>query len=185
MGKMKVSPTTKKFLIYLLITGGVVALSILAPQLPYAILRAYFRKKKFDRGRFKHSLNRLRDQKLLIWKEIGDQIEIKITEKGKQRALRFKFEEMEIPKPEKWDEKWRMVIFDIPEKKKLARNVLRDKLKQLGFYRLQKSVFIYPYECQEIISFFREIYEVRSYVHYLVIESVENEENLKEYFNLP
>lgn len=181
---MKVSPTTKKFLIYLLITGGVVALSILAPQLPYAILRAYLRKKKFDRGKFKHSLNRFQNQKLLTWQEIDDQIEIKISEKGRQRALRFKFEETEIPKPEKWDGKWRMVIFDIPEKKRLARNILRDKLKQIGFYKLQKSVFIYPYECQEIISFFREIYEVRPYVHYLIVESVENEKNLKDYFNL-
>ena len=49
----------------------------------------------------------------------------------------------------KWDGKWRMVIFDIKEKFKLVRKALRDKLKQLGFGMLQKSVYISPYDFEE------------------------------------
>jgi DNA-binding transcriptional regulator PaaX len=48
-------------------------------------------------------------------------------------------EEVKLKKPEKWDKKWRIVIFDIPNKKKPARNTLTEKLKKLGFYHLQKA----------------------------------------------
>ncbi|MBI4008672.1 transcriptional regulator PaaX, partial [Candidatus Roizmanbacteria bacterium] len=43
---------------------------------------------------------------------------------------------------EKWDGKWRIVIFDIPEVNKRIRQVLRETLKVLEFWPLQKSVWI-------------------------------------------
>lgn len=43
-----------------------------------------------------------------------------------------------------WDNKWRVVIFDINEKKRNQRNNLRFKLVSLGFGMLQKSVYISP-----------------------------------------
>lgn len=46
----------------------------------------------------------------------------------------------------KWDRKWRLVIFDIPEKERKARDALREKLKELGFGRWQKSVYISPHD---------------------------------------
>jgi DNA-binding transcriptional regulator PaaX len=39
----------------------------------------------------------------------------------------------------KWDEKWRIVAFDIPEKFKTGRDALRRKLKEVGFHELQKK----------------------------------------------
>jgi phenylacetic acid degradation operon negative regulatory protein len=43
-----------------------------------------------------------------------------------------------------WDRKWRVVIFDIPEIDKKAREHLRQKLVSLGFGKLQKSVYVSP-----------------------------------------
>lgn len=40
---------------------------------------------------------------------------------------------------------WKMVIFDIPEKKRQVRNVIRAKLVSLGFQRWQNSIWISPY----------------------------------------
>jgi len=37
------------------------------------------------------------------------------------------------------------VIFDIPEKHKYVRNVLRAKLKQLHFKKWQNSIWVSPY----------------------------------------
>ena len=179
-----VSLRTKKFLKYLVTIGGVVALSILAPQLPYAILRAYFRQKRFNKTKFKADLKRWQRQKMIEWKEIDGQIQIKITENGKKRALRYKFDELFIKKPSDWDKKWRLVVFDIPEKKRLARDVLRAKLKELGFLKIQKSVFIYPYECKEIITLLGEIYEIKPYVRYFIVESTEDNSDLLKFFNL-
>src|SRR3990167_2211250 len=65
---------------------------------------------------------------------------------------------------EKWDKKWRVVIFDIPEKSRMARDALRRKLKELEFRELQKSVFVHPYECKKEIDFIIEFFNLRHYV---------------------
>ena len=49
---------------------------------------------------------------------------------------------LKIDKPKIWDKKWRIVVFDIPEKQRGARDSLRTYLKKLDFYELQKSIFI-------------------------------------------
>ena len=91
---------------------------------------------------------------------------------------------MKIKKPAKWDGEWRIVIFDIPEKFKQAREVLRIKLKELGFLELQKSVFILPYECEDEINFVIEVFLIRPFVRLIRAQSFTNEEQLRIKFNL-
>lgn len=56
-----------------------------------------------------------------------------------------------------WDKKWRIVIFDISEKNRLSRDILRDKLFSIGFGRWQESVYITPHSVeQEINQFLKE-----------------------------
>lgn len=56
-----------------------------------------------------------------------------------------------------WDGKWRLVMFDIPQKLKRARDQLRSKLKELGFGMLQKSMWISPHnftqDLREFLTF--------------------------------
>ncbi len=47
---------------------------------------------------------------------------------------------------------WKLVIFDVPEKHKYVRTVLRSKLKQLHFKKWQNSIWISPYEMDEEIE---------------------------------
>lgn len=51
-----------------------------------------------------------------------------------------------------WDGKWRVVIFDIPKELHTKRNQFRRRLKLMGFHMLQKSVFVFPYPCEEEIG---------------------------------
>src|SRR5579864_1971248 len=44
------------------------------------------------------------------------------------------------------DNKWRMIIFDIPEDKRGIRDLLRTKLRQLGFKKWQNSIWVTPYK---------------------------------------
>ena len=53
--------------------------------------------------------------------------------------------------PEK-DGVWKLVIFDIPEKHKYVRSVLRGKLKQLHFKKWQNSIWVSPYRLDEEIE---------------------------------
>lgn len=124
-------------------------------------------------------------KRVVDFKEQNDgTIKIVLTEKGRKRFLKYKLDDMEISIPRRWDGLWRLVIFDIPEKKKRARNALREKLKELGFSELQKSVFVFPYECQNEIDFIIEVFEIRSYVRYAVMKSITNEAELKLKFEL-
>ena len=88
-------------------------------------------------------------------------VEIILTKDGEKKALRFKLDDMKIKKPKKWDKQWRIVIFDIPEKFKTAREALRGKLKNIGFVELQKSVFAHPFECEDEINFIVEVFQIR------------------------
>jgi len=106
-----------------------------------------------------------------------------LTDKGRLRALTYDFENMKIGKKE-WDGKWRFIVFDVPEKFRAGRDALREKIKQLGFYELQKSVFIFPYECQDEIEFIIEFFEIRRHVRYGTIDFIDNAAHLKEIFGL-
>jgi len=139
---------------------------------------------KFTRWKLNHTVKRLKRQNLVkIVYEDGLPV-VKITEQGRLRALRYKLEEMEVKKPKVWDRKWRLVIFDIPEKHKRMREIFRNHLKIMGFYMLQKSVWVHPYPCSQEIEFLRQIYNVGINVTYIVAEKIESSDNLKSYFRL-
>jgi len=96
----------------------------------------------------------LKNQRALKFiKEENNQLIYTITEKGKEKIKKFIFDELSISTPKKWDEKWRLVIFDIPEKYKKAREAFRNKLISLDFYQCQKSVWIHPFSCESEIEF--------------------------------
>lgn len=108
---------------------------------------------------------------------------IVLTEKGKIRALTYKFREMQIKK-EDWDGKWRVIFFDIPEKQRVHRDILREKIKNLGFYELQKSVFVFPYKCENEIEFLIEFYKISKWVRFGILEKIDNDVYLKKFFNI-
>ena len=77
---------------------------------------------------------------------------VRITSRGRARAEKARIEGLSIKKPRKWDKKWRFVLFDIPETRKVSRDTLTEKLRSLGFRQLQRSVWLHPYPCREEIE---------------------------------
>lgn len=106
-----------------------------------------------------------------------------LSDKGKIKALTYRFQDMRV-KETSWDGKWRVVIFDIPEKIKQGRNALREKLKELGFYELQKSIFVFPYECKDEIYFIIEFFNLKKYVRYGIFDFIDNDLHLRSIFRL-
>jgi len=134
---------------------------------------------------FVKSLSYLQKNRLVFIAERDGQQVVTLSEDGQKRVLNFNLDQMTIKKPKTWDGCWRIVIFDIPEGKKQGRDALRSKLKQLGFYQLQKSCFIYPYHCKSEIDFISEMYEVSPYVNFIVAREIEGASLLKKFFGLP
>jgi len=139
---------------------------------------------KTKRQNFVKSLKAIKRDRLIDFKEDGKFSKIVITDRGKEKLLRYNLDDLEIEKPKRWDGVWRIVTFDIPENKKAARNALRSKLKELGFRQLQKSVFIYPYPCLSEIQFIEEIFKVGPYVNFIEAKKVEGDTWLKLEFSL-
>jgi len=155
------------------------------PQRQWRILKQLSHEwKKIDEKELKSEIQSLYKSKLVEKKENPDgSYTFFLTDKGKMRALTYRFEEIKI-KREDWDGKWRIVVFDIPEKMRWGRDALRDKLKELGFYELQKSVFVFPYECKNEIEFVIEFFDLRRYARLGILESIDNELHLKKIFGL-
>lgn len=176
----------KKILSGLLLTGAV-AIAATSPYFLPAIAKAYLRNKKYrnsDRRKISQAMSYLKRNRLIVLKEEGDKIIVELSEKGEKKVKQYEFNELKITKPEEWDQKWRIVIFDIPDKKRVARNVLRDKLKNLNFFQLQKSVWAHPYPCENEIKLVAEIFEVSPFINIIIADRILNDIKARAHFNL-
>ena len=117
-----------------------------------------------------------KDDKVFVY--LKDKNNPKIIEYSIKKLLDFK------KKKKKWDGRWFMVFFDVPEIQRNKRNYLRDFLKKLGFYQYQKSVYIFPYECEKEVALIRKIVEGAKYMRYIIAEKIEEENKIKRYFGL-
>lgn len=95
------------------------------PELKKASLAQAFKRLR-EKGFIEENADRKDESKIVY----------KLTEIGKEFLLLSKSDE-EI----EWDGKWRIVVFDIPESKRLVRDILRSRLKLWGFKPWQKSVW--------------------------------------------
>ena len=140
---------------------------------------------KINRQDLERAINSLYTSHLIEEKDNKDgTTTLILSENGKQRALRFNIDEMEIKKPVHWDKKWRIIMFDIPEKLRRLRDSLRLHFKEIGLIELQKSVFVFPYPCSDEIEFILEFYNARKYVRFVLAEKVDNQLHLMKKFNL-
>ncbi|KPJ54926.1 hypothetical protein AMJ47_02545 [Parcubacteria bacterium DG_72] len=155
------------------------------PQRQWRVLKNLAKDwKRIDKEELRKEIKNLYRSKAIKKQENENgSVTIILTEKGKVKALNYHFENMVIKKG-KWDKKWRVVMFDIPEKISKGRKVLREKLKKLGFCELQKSVWIFPYECKNEIDFIIEFFNLRKYVRFAILDYVDNEFHLKKIFKL-
>ena len=137
------------------------------------------RERAMDRYRRKQALERLLEDKFVSESEGR----LSITKKG-TNALGVAVSKTAKLLGTKWDGRWRIVIFDIPEEYVALRNRVRSILKRAGFAQLQLSVWIFPYECHELVRLIKEESHLSKYILYGVLESMENAESLKKHFKL-
>lgn len=178
---MKKNEITKIILGSLAIAGGLLVVVVL-PGLPAAFAPFMNKGKNISRTQFKRSFDKLSDKGLIGVSKDGDKTIVRLTKSGKKKVLKFKFEDLAIKKQVKWDKKWRIVIFDIPEPYRTGRNALAFKLRELGFVPLQKSVWIYPYPCEDEVDFVGELYEVRQFVRIITADQIDKQADVMKVF---
>ena len=84
----------------------------------------------------------------------------------------------------KWDGKWRIVAFDIPERLQHLRRNVRRVLKRAGFIKLQHSVWVFPHECEEIVALIKQDNRLALHVLYGVLEKIGGDARLRRVFSL-
>lgn len=180
----RLGPNQQKVLL-LLLTGVGLSLARTPRQYFRVIKGTKHEWQKINYQVLNNTIKSLYKSKLIRERENPDgSLTMVLTDKGKQKAITFNIDNMEIKKPKTWDKKWRLVLFDIPEKYKPAREVLRETLKRLGFYEYQKSVLAYPHPCQDEINFIIEYFNIRPYVRTITAVELDNEIHLKKIFEL-
>jgi len=166
-----------------LAAGFVITTAIILPG-SAVMFSPLIKKFKTKKQNFVKSLKILKRERLIDFREEGNLSKITITEKGKKKLMIYELDNLEIKKPNKWDGVWRIVTFDIPEKQKMARDALRNKLKELGFSQLHKSVFVFPYPCLSEIQFIEEIFQIGPYINFIEAKTITDDKWLRSKFNL-
>ena len=138
------------------------------------------RERANNRYRSKLALERLVAQNLV--KKQGQKLVI--TQKGRYALGSAAAETRKMLTTVPWDGKWRIVAFDIPEEFAGQRDMVRRILKQAGFELLQRSIWIFPHECEELAAILKEHSHLSKHILYGVLEKVENEARLKKLFRL-
>lgn len=126
----------------------------------------------------------LKKQKLIKEKKNYEgSVLVSLTEKGILRAINYKFRRLSNKK-EKWDGKWRMVAFDIPRECEKGRKALVYRLKTGGFYEMQESIFLYPYDCKNEIDALTDFFKIKKYVRFGLLDFIEGQDGIKFKFGI-
>lgn len=165
--------------------GGVIVIAATIPNAAQLLkyFPGYKRGAKFN-YQAKSALGRLVAKGCVTFVEENDKRYARITEKG-WHMLQMETERVTIAKKRKWDRRWRVVIFDIPERRKSVRASIRRFMNEYGFVRLQDSVWIYPYDCEDLIALAKANFRVGTDVLYMIVERLEHDKHLREHFSLP
>ncbi len=150
------------------------------------ILKYYLGAKKGARFNYqtKTVLGRLASRGLIMFEERNGCRYVRITERGKQ-ILDLETQKVASTKKKKWDGRWRVVIFDIPERRRNVRVRLRRFMEEYGFMRLQDSVWVYPYDCEDLIALAKANLRIGADVLYMIVERLELDKHLRGHFGLP
>jgi DNA-binding transcriptional regulator PaaX len=175
----------KQKVLTLLCAGAALSLSR-SPQGQWRIMKSAYREwNRINQRSLRDAIKKLYQSRLVEYKENRDgTVTLALNEDGRKTALRYDLENIKIEKPTRWDGLWRIVIFDIPEPFKKGRDALASKLKHLGFMAIQKSVFIYPYECRKEIDFIVEIFDLRQFVRFIIAKETDIDLDLKNKFGV-
>ena len=165
---------------------GLISIAIMAPKMIRVISKfePAFLKKKNSKYSFNRSLSNLRVNGFIVYEKTERGNFARLTQKGEAKLRQIQLQDFKLKKPRSWDGKWRMLIFDIREERKNTRDKIRRTLMQIGFVRLQDSVWVYPYDCEDLINLLKIDYKIGLDVLYVIADKIEYEKSLLKIFNL-
>ncbi len=185
MASNQLTKQTINQVIKYLAAGGNITILRSAPNLaPYLNIEVKQRLRKSTApAYFKRIVRYIQQQELvLVSNQPKGKLRLRLSQTGVKRAQKISLDELAIPRPRRWDGRWRLVIFDVPEEHRQARNKLTQKLKDLGFYQLQKSAWVYPFPCLIEIEYLKRTYGIATFVSLAEISKIDQQSKLIRHF---
>jgi hypothetical protein len=165
--------------------AGLLAVAMLAPNILQILPHITGKKRSKLAFKTKTAASRLAAKGYIRFINRGGKKYIEITKEG-SRAIAFEREKAQLvdTRKRKWDKRYRLVMFDIPQTRKTTRDRVRLLMRECGFLRLQDSVWIFPHDCEELIVLAKADLRVGKDIVYAVVESMENDGWIKKHFGL-
>lgn len=174
----------QKAILQSLAVAGILSLAVLAPN-AMQILKVFGNKKRSSsKYNIINAAHRLAKSGLIRFEETKYGKVVRLTKEGEAKLRLFELADFKIKKPKRWDKKWRMLIFDIKEERKNTRDKVRRTLQQIGFTRLQDSVWVYPYDCEDLIVLLKSDFKIGKDVLYVIADKIENDRFLRKFYRL-
>ena len=162
-------------------TAGILLVAMAAPNTLQLLGKlSGMRRSRFN-AQAKTALGRLAQKGWVVFERKDGKHFARITEAGK-RAFAFEAQKTGMYPRRRWDKRWRIVIFDVPERRRAVRDKLRTTMRSLGLVRLQDSAWVYPYDCEDLIALLKAELKIGFSALYLVVEHIENDKHLREEF---
>lgn len=173
-------------LLHTIAAAGILSVALLAPNALQVL-------KMFDGGKarrmnpkylFSSAFDRMLMKGLIRIDRTTKGSFARLTDAGKNELAKYVARHPDTRRHGRWDGRWRMVIYDIREQRRATREQLKELLRAFGFYRLQHSVWVYPYDSEALLILLKANFKLGNEVRYLVVEQIENDRKLKSIFNL-
>lgn len=167
--------------------GGMLTIAMMAPKVLSLIKHEHldYILPRDPKQRLQEVMSRMKQKGLIRYEAVRGKHYPRLTALGQKQATNIAFGAISIRKPRRWDRRWRMVIFDIEERRKNDRKKVRRLLQRLGFVRLQNSVWVHPYDCEEIIALIKADLRIGRDILYVIADAIEFDRPLRVHFGLP
>ena len=121
--------------------------------------------------RSKGVLARLKQKGEIEFMERDGKKYVQLTDRG-EKILDLNRKKLSLVenRPKKWDRRYRLIMFDIPEKRRKIRKLLRFEMQEIGFLRIQDSVWVYPFDCEEFMALLKADLRIGKDVLYAVVK---------------
>lgn len=190
----RVDPKVKDILV-LLGAGTFLAASLALPGLP-VLAKAVIDLKnesqrekrvrewnKYNLWRLRQIIKRMHDTKYIEVFDDNGVSAVRLTEEGKKKLFKYNLEDISLDESS-WDGKWRLIIYDVALAKKSQSEMFRRTLNKLKLLKLQKSVYLTPFKCEDQIEYLRQIFDIGQETLILKVGSIENEAAYRKYFGI-
>ena len=176
----------QKAVLGIIYAAGFLSIAVVAPNVVKSLEKFIPKDKrvgtKYSANR---SLSQLIERGLVNLEKTPTGTFVQLTKKGEQALSSMDLNKIHAyQSKKKWDRKWRVVIFDIKEKRRVLRDKLRRTLIEIGFIKLQNSVWVYPYDVEDLVKMLKADFKIGKDVLYMIVDQIENDTSIRRHFSL-